>query len=89
MFGDFVDRIYTIELEKLDTTDTDTDTDKTHPSNIANMLSIKNSGMLKISVSENFLVESEWCFTKLRKRKSWTIIGLFYVPLEFQPKMKN
>jgi hypothetical protein len=25
----------------------------------------------------------------LRKRKSWTIIGLFYVPLEFQPKMKN
>ena len=24
----------------------------------------------------------------LRKRKSWTI-GLFYVPLEFQPKMKN
>jgi hypothetical protein len=25
----------------------------------------------------------------LRKRKSWTIIGLFNVPLEFQPKMKN
>ena len=25
----------------------------------------------------------------LRKRKSWTIIGLFYVPLEVQPKMKN
>ena len=25
----------------------------------------------------------------LRKRTSWTIIGLFYVPLEFQPKMKN
>ena len=25
----------------------------------------------------------------LRKMKSWTIIGLFYVPLEFQPKMKN
>ena len=25
----------------------------------------------------------------LRKRKSWTIICLFYVPLEFQPKMKN
>ena len=25
----------------------------------------------------------------LRKRKYWTIIGLFYVPLEFQPKMKN
>ena len=24
-----------------------------------------------------------------RKRKSWTIIDLFYVPLEFQPKMKN
>jgi hypothetical protein len=24
----------------------------------------------------------------LRKGKSWTI-GLFYVPLEFQPKMKN
>ena len=25
----------------------------------------------------------------LRKRKSWTIIFLFYVPLEFQAKMKN
>ena len=25
----------------------------------------------------------------LRKRKSWTIIGLFYVPLEFQPKTNN
>jgi len=25
----------------------------------------------------------------IRKRKSWTIIGLLYVPLEFQPKMKN
>jgi len=25
----------------------------------------------------------------LRKRKSWNIIDLFYVPLEFQPKMKN
>ena len=25
----------------------------------------------------------------LRKRKSWTIIGLFDVPLEFQPRMKN
>jgi hypothetical protein len=36
---------------------------KTRPPNIANMLSIKNSSMLKISVSENFLVESEWCFT--------------------------
>jgi hypothetical protein len=28
------------------------------------MLSIKNSNMLMISVSENFLVESEWYFTK-------------------------
>ena len=25
----------------------------------------------------------------LRKRKSWTIIGMFYVSLEFQPKVKN
>ena len=25
----------------------------------------------------------------LRKRKSWTIRGLFDVPLEFQPRMKN
>ena len=25
----------------------------------------------------------------LPKRKSWIIIGLFYVPLEFQPKTKN
>jgi hypothetical protein len=38
-FGDFVDRIYPIELG---------------PPNIANMFSIKNSSMLKISVSENF-----------------------------------
>jgi hypothetical protein len=37
---------------------------KTRPPNIANLLSIKNTNMLKISVSENFLVESEWCFTK-------------------------
>ena len=35
---------------------------KTGPSNIANMWSIKNSSMLMISVSENFLVESEWFF---------------------------
>jgi hypothetical protein len=59
-----------------------------------------------ISVSENFLVESEWCFFQnkiclflaqgiciyvghsfhisrrdLRKRTSWKIIGLYYVPL--------
>jgi len=32
------------------------------PPNIPNMLSIKNSSMLMISVSENFLVESEWVF---------------------------
>jgi hypothetical protein len=38
--------------------------DKTRPPNIANMLSIKNSSMLMISVSENVLVESEWFFTK-------------------------
>ena len=25
----------------------------------------------------------------VRKRKSWKIIGRFYVPLEFKPKMKN
>jgi hypothetical protein len=25
----------------------------------------------------------------IRKRKSWTIIGLFYISLEFQPKIKN
>ena len=23
------------------------------------------------------------------KKKTWTIIGLFYIPLEFEPKMKN
>jgi hypothetical protein len=28
---------------------------------ITHMLSFKYSNMLKISVSENFLVESEWC----------------------------
>jgi hypothetical protein len=38
--------------------------DKTRPPSIANMLSIKNSSMLMISVSENVLVESEWFFTK-------------------------
>jgi hypothetical protein len=36
---------------------------KTCPPNIENMLSIKNSSMLMISVSENFYVESEY-FTK-------------------------
>jgi len=30
--------------------------------NIPNMLSIKNSSALMISVSDNFLVESEWLF---------------------------
>ena len=33
---------------------------KTRPPNIANMLSIKKSSMLMISVSENCLVASEW-----------------------------
>jgi hypothetical protein len=32
------------------------------PPKIRNMLSIKNSSMLMTSVSENFLVESEWVF---------------------------
>ena len=36
---------------------------KTRPPSIANMLSIKNSNMLKISVSVNFLVESERILT--------------------------
>jgi hypothetical protein len=62
-FGDSVDRIYPIELEIKDTTDTEAQFVpigiKTRPPNIANMLSIKNSSMLKISVSANFLVESE------------------------------
>jgi hypothetical protein len=31
---------------------------KTHPPNITNMLSIKKSSMMMISVSENILVES-------------------------------
>ena len=31
---------------------------------ITNMLSIKTSSMLMISVLENILVESEWCFGK-------------------------
>jgi hypothetical protein len=48
MFGDFVDRTYPVELEIKDTTDT----------KITNMLSIKNSSMLMISVSDNFLVGS-------------------------------
>jgi hypothetical protein len=54
-FGDFVDRIYPIELEIKDTTHTDRSCWKTFPSNTANMLSIKNSSMLMMSVSENFL----------------------------------
>jgi hypothetical protein len=37
---------------------------KTRPPKITNMLSIKNSNMLMISVSENFLVELECFFTK-------------------------
>jgi hypothetical protein len=55
--GDFIDRIYPIELEIKDTTDTD------RCPKITNM-SIKNSSMLMISISENFLVESECFFTK-------------------------
>jgi hypothetical protein len=31
---------------------------------LENMMAIKNSSMLRISISENFLVESEWCFMK-------------------------
>jgi hypothetical protein len=38
--------------------------------NITNMLSIKNSNMLMISVSENFLVESEWFLYKIRSVSS-------------------
>ena len=34
----------------------------TRPPNITNMLSIKNSGILMMSVSKNLLKESEWCF---------------------------
>jgi hypothetical protein len=37
---------------------------KTRPESIANVFSMKNSSMLIISVSENFLVEPEWLFTK-------------------------
>ena len=37
---------------------------------------------------DNLLGNSTYTVTTLT-RKSWTIIGLFYVPLEFQPKMKN
>jgi hypothetical protein len=47
IFGDFVDRIYPIVVEIKDGTDIDK--------------SIKNSSMLMISASENFLVESD-CF---------------------------
>jgi hypothetical protein len=39
---------------------------KNRSPNITNMLSIRNSSMLMISVSENFLVESE-CFFSLSK----------------------
>jgi hypothetical protein len=35
---------------------------KTRSPKIIDMLSIKNSSMLMISVSENFLEESDWCF---------------------------
>jgi hypothetical protein len=37
---------------------------KTRPPNLANILSIKNSSMLKISVSENFLDLSHWAWNK-------------------------
>ena len=33
---------------------------KTHPPNIATSLPIKDTSRLMISVSDNFLVESEW-----------------------------
>jgi hypothetical protein len=35
---------------------------KTRHPNIANMVSINNTSMLMISLSENFLVQSEWFF---------------------------
>jgi len=44
---------------------------KTRPPNIANMLSIKNSRMLAISVLENIFVESE-CF--IYKKDRWPFI---------------
>jgi hypothetical protein len=78
MLGEFVDRIYPIELEIKDTADTDRSASyldlhlkidsegrlrtKLYDKKIKNMLSIKNSSMLMISVSENFLVESEWFY---------------------------
>ena len=38
---------------------------------------------------DNSLGNSTYILTQLPKRKSLIIIGLFYVPLEIQPKMKN
>ena len=39
---------------------------KTRPPKITNMLSIKNSSMLMIPVSENSLAESGWFLKKIR-----------------------
>ena len=49
---------------------------KTRPSNITNMLSIKNSRMLMISVSENVLVDPE-CFFKIKYVPSWQVICIY------------
>jgi hypothetical protein len=38
---------------------------------------------------DNSLGNPTYTRRHLRKRKSWTITDRFYVPLEFQPKMKN
>jgi hypothetical protein len=48
---------------------------KTRPPSIANMFSIKKSSMLMISVSENFMVESE-CFLQ---NKICPFIGKVFV----------
>jgi hypothetical protein len=57
-----------------------------------NIVSVCKSHYIDCLIKElgidNLLGNSTYTVTTLT-RKSWTIIGLFYVPLEFQPKMKN
>jgi hypothetical protein len=54
---------------------------KTRPPKITNLLSIKNSSMLKKSVSENFLVESEWCFFLQNKICPFLAQGICRIPM--------
>ena len=50
---------------------------------------IKKPYLIKELGIDNLVGNPTYTRRHLRKRKSWTIIDLFYIPLECQPKIKN